>query len=60
VNEIGGDNVFVGLCVCLYCGRSKQVNQIVRALNANRSKTIRAADSKLDTHFSRENPHMMP
>ena len=48
-NKIGGDNVFVGLCVCL-CGCSKQVNQIVGALNANRSKTVRAADSKFDTH----------
>ena len=54
MNEVnGGDNAFVrclSVCVCAAAGQ--------RELNANSSKTVKAADLKFDKSVPRESPDM--
>ena len=67
---IGGDTVFIRLCLCLsvcvcdcvcdVCTCSELVNQTVGMLNANSSQMVKATEFKFDTHVSRDSPHMIP
>jgi len=42
------------------CVNSKPVSQTFVALNANRSKTVKAVDFKFDAHVSMDIPYIIP
>ena len=51
--------VFVCLSVCL-CAVDRSIRPVKWALNANKSKSVKATDFKFDTLAYRDSPNMTP